>query len=95
MLRGMLRTPGHEIADHPHVDDFAKMLEHLFHGDPAPPMTMSTLTEPPWTMAQLRHAISRLQGKKSVLKHSPDDFLNVLFLGMTEVLTSGNVSSFT
>ena len=23
MLRGMLRTPGHEIADQPHVDDFA------------------------------------------------------------------------
>ena len=24
MLRGMIRTPGHEIADQPHVDDFAK-----------------------------------------------------------------------
>ena len=24
MLRGMLRTPGHEIADQPRVDDFAK-----------------------------------------------------------------------
>ena len=65
MLRGMLRTPGHEIADQPHVDDFAKMLRGLFHGDPAPPMTMRTLTEPPWTMAELRHAISLLKSKKS------------------------------
>ena len=60
MLRGMLRTPGHEIADQTYVDDFAKMLEHLFHGDPAPPMTMPTL----WTMAELRHAISHLSMKK-------------------------------
>ena len=102
MLRGMLRTPGHEIADQPHADDFAKMLEHLFHGDPAPPMTMPTLTEPPWTMAELKHAISRLKSKKSgddlglvaeLLKHSPDDFLNALLLVMREVLTSGNVPS--
>ena len=87
MLRGMLRTPRHEIADQPHVDDFAKMLEHLFHGDPAPPMTVPTLTKPPWTMAELRHAISRLKIKRSgddlglaaeLLKHSPDDFLNAL-----------------
>ncbi len=79
-----------------------KMLEHLFHADPAPPMTMPTLTEPPWTMAELRHAISRLQMKKSgddlglvaeLLKHSPDDFLNALLHVMTEVLTSGNVPS--
>ena len=85
-----------------HVDDFAKMLEHLFHGDPAPPMPMPTLTEPPWTMAQLKHAISRLKSKKSgddlglvaeLLKHSPDDFLNALLLVMKEVLTSGNVPS--
>ena len=65
MLRGMLRTPGHEIADQPHVDDFAKMLRGLFHGDPASPKTMPTLTERPWTMAELRHAISRLKSKKS------------------------------
>ena len=106
MLRGMRRTPCHEIADRPHVDDFAKMLEHLFHGDPAPPpmsMTMPTLlTEPPWTMAELRHAISRLKIKKSgddlglvdeLLKHSPDDFLNALLQVLREVLTSGNVPS--
>ena len=30
-----------------------------FHGDFAPPMIMPTLTEQPWTVAELRHAISR------------------------------------
>ena len=65
-------------------------------------MTMPTLTEPPWTMAELKHAISRLKSKKSgddlglvaeLLKHSPDDFLNALLLVMREVLRSGNVPS--
>ena len=83
-----------------------KMLEHLFHDDPAPPMTMPTLTEPPWTMEELKHAISRLREKKEkkkkgddlgfvagFLKHSPDDFLNASLLVMREMLTSGNVPS--
>ena len=61
MLRVMLRTPCHEIADQPHADDFAAMLARLFHGDHAPPMIRLTLTEPPWTMAEVRHAISRLK----------------------------------
>ena len=84
------------------MDDLAKILEHLFHGDPAPPMTMPTLTEPPWTMAELKHAISRLKSKRrgddlglvaEFLKHSPDDFLNALLLVMREVRRSGNVPS--
>ncbi len=65
-------------------------------------MTMPTLTEPPWTMAEMKHAISRLKMKKGgddvrlvaeLLKHSPDDFLNALLHVMKEVLTSGNVPS--
>ena len=57
-------------------------------------------TEPPGTMAELKHAISRLKSQKSgdvlglvakLLKHSPDDFLNALLLVLREVLTSGNV----
>ena len=61
-----------------------------------------TLTEPPWTMAELRHAISRLKSKKNgddlglvaeLLKHSPDDSLNALLLVMKEVFPSGNVPS--
>lgn len=76
------------------------MLEHLFHGDPAPPMTIPTLTEPAWTMAELRPAISRLKSKKNgdvsglvaeLLKHSPDDSLNALLLVMKEVFPNGNV----
>ena len=63
---------------------------------------MPTLTEPPWTMAEMKHAISRLKMKKGgddvrlvaeLLKHSPDDFLNALLHVMKEVLTSGNVPS--
>ena len=78
------------------------MLEHLFHGDPAPPMTIPTLTEPPWTMAELRHAISRLKSKKDgddlglvaeLLKHSPGDSFSALLLLMKEVFPSGNVPS--
>ena len=61
MLRVILRTPCYEVADQPHADDFAEMLARLFHGDPRPPMTRPTLTEPPWTMAELKHAISRLK----------------------------------
>ena len=65
-------------------------------------MTMPTLTEPPWKMAELKHAISRLKMKKGgddvglvaeLLKHSPDYFLNALLHVMKEVLTSGNVPS--
>ena len=61
-----------------------------------------TLTEPPWTMAELRHAISRLKSKKNgddlglaaeLLKHSPDDSLNALLLVMKEVFPSGHVPS--
>ena len=100
VLRVMLRTPCYEVADQPHADDFAEMLARLFHGDPAPPMTRPTLTEPPWTMAELKHAISRLKVGRTgdyvglvaeLLKHSPDDFLNALLHVMTRVLTSGNV----
>ena len=36
----------------------------LFFFCPAPPMTMPTLTEPPWTMAEWSHAISRFKIKK-------------------------------
>ena len=61
MLRVMLRTPCYEVANQPHADDFAEMLAHLFHGDLAPPMIRPTLTEPPWTMAELKHAVSRLK----------------------------------
>ena len=55
------------------------MLEHMFLGNPSPPMTMSTLTEPPWTMAELRHANIRKRDDDvglvaEFLKHSPDDF---------------------
>ena len=100
MLRVMLRTPCYEVADQPHADDFAEMLARLFHGDPAPPMTRPTLTEPPWTMAELKHAISRLRVGRTgdylglvaeLSKHSPDDFLNALLHVMAQVLASGNV----
>ena len=66
-------------------------------------MTMPALTEPPWTMKRLKHAIiSRLKMKKGgddvglvaeLLKHLPDDFLNALLHVMKEVLISGNVPS--
>ena len=99
-MRTMIRTPCTEVADQPHADDFAEMLARLFHGDPAPPMVRPTLTEPPWTMAELKLAISRLKVGRTgddlglvakLLKHSPDDFLNALLHVMTEVLTSGHV----
>ena len=50
-------------------------------------MTRPTLTEPPWTMAELKHAISRLKVGRAgdylglvaeLLKHSPDDFFERL-----------------
>ena len=76
------------------------MLEQLFAGNPGRPMVQPCLTEAPWTMAELKKAITRLKTNKAaddvglvaeLLHHSPEVMLEALLHLFRTVLLTGEV----
>ena len=76
------------------------MLEQLFAGNPGRPMVEPCLTEAPWTMAELKKAITRLKTNKAaddvglvaeLLHHSPEVMLEALLHLFRTVLFTGEV----
>ena len=76
------------------------MLEQLFGGNPGRPMVQPCLTEAPWTMAELKQAITRLKTNKvaddvglvaELLHHSPEVMLEALLHLFRTALLTGEV----
>ena len=72
----------------------------LFAGNPGRPMVEPCLTEAPWTMAELKKAITRLKTNKAaddvglvaeLLHHSPEVMLEALLHLFRTVLFTGEV----
>ena len=60
MLQKMSHTVIRQCAQHPPANDFADMLENMFHGHPGNPTRPLHLTEPSWSLQELNGAIKRL-----------------------------------
>ena len=56
---------GHSLTQQPSPNDFADMLENLFCGAVAPPEPQILMSEPPFTMQELKHALGQLKTNKS------------------------------
>ena len=100
-LRNMGNTiSGRRLVQHPRPDEFAASLAELFFGNPAPPTRPEALTEPFFTLGELRAAISKLKQNKGsddaglvpeLLKCAPDCLLSDLLLLYNDVLYSGDL----
>ena len=65
VMRNMGTTiSGRRLVQHPRPDEFAASLAELFFGNPAPPARPEALTEPFFTLGELRVAISKLKHNK-------------------------------
>ena len=91
ILRTMDYGTGRWLPEQPQPFEFADMLEQLFAGNPGRPMAEPCLTEAPWTMAELKKAITRLKTSKAaddvglvaeLLHHSPEVMLEALLLAL-------------
>ena len=65
MLQKMSHTIVRQCAQHPPANDFADMLENIFHGHPDNPTRPLHLTEPNWSLQELNGAIKRLKMNKA------------------------------
>ena len=100
ILRTMDYGTGRWLPEQPQPFEFADMLEQLFAGNPGRPMVEPCLTEAPWTMAELKKAITRLKTNKvaddvglvaELLHHSPEVMLEALLHLFRTVLFTGEV----
>ena len=100
ILRTMDYGIGRWLPEQPQPFEFADMLEQLFAGNPGRPMVEPCLTEAPWTMAELKKAITRLKTNKAaddvglvaeLLHHSPEVMLEALLHLFRTVLFTGEV----
>ena len=91
---------GHSLTQQPSPNDFADMLENLFCGAVAPPEPQILMSEPPFTMQELKHALGQLKTNKSgdeaglvaeLVQVAPVELLEIAFLFYNHVLTSGDV----
>lgn len=99
MLRKQLpRRHAATCATQPPVEKIADMLKALFDDVATVPRSLVTLTEPSWTMSELKSAVRRLHPNKScdeaglvaeLLKHAPDELLQILVELFDHVLRSG------
>eukprot|EP00439_Symbiodinium_sp_Y106_P084981 s314_g27.t1 len=94
------RSVAHKVTVQPPVEQFADMLEALFHGTPIESQQPDDLNETPWTMAELEVAIAKLNCKKcadgaglvaELLKNAPEEILKVLLALFNEILSLGAV----
>ena len=65
MLQKMSDTIVRRCAQHPPANDFADMLEDIFHGHPGNPTRPWQLTGPNWSLQELNGAIKRLKMNKA------------------------------
>ena len=100
ILRTMDSGTGRWLPEQPQPFEFADLLEQLFAGNPGRPMVEPCLTEAPWTMAELKKAITRLKTNKAaddvglvaeLLHHSPEVMLEALLHLFRTVLFTGEV----
>ena len=91
---------GRWLPQQPQPFEFANMSEQLFARNPGRPMVQPCLTEAPWTMAELKKAITRLKTNKAaddvglvaeLLHHSPEVMLEALLHLFRTVLLTGEV----
>ena len=54
----------HSLTQRPSPNDFADMLENSFGGAVAPPGPQILMSEPPFTMEELKHALGRFKNNK-------------------------------
>ena len=102
MLQKMSHTIVRQCAQHPPANDFADMLENIFHGHPGNPTRPLHLTEPNWSLQELAGAIKRLKMNKAsdecgwvaeLLHFAPDNVVTA-FLGiMNQILHTGEIPS--
>ena len=94
----MPRSVGRIDVVRPHENDFACMLEKLFKGPCEVPLPPLYLSEPFWTIHELKIAIRRLKNDKGgdevgltaeLLKHVPNEFLDALLRLCNDVLYTG------
>ena len=102
MLQKMSHTVVRQCAQHPPANDFADMLENIFHGHPGIPTRPLQLTEPNWSLQELKGAIERMKANKAsdecglvaeLLHFAPENVVTALLGIMNQILHTGQVPS--
>ena len=94
------KTSGSYLVQKPPVDEFAQFLGTLFAGGVDVPLPFPMLSEPPWSMEDLRHALRRMKANRcdddaglvaELVQFSPNHVLQELLNLYNDTLFSGEV----
>ena len=94
------KTSGSFLVQKPPVDEFAQFLGKLFAGGVDVPLPFPSLSEPPWSMEDLWHALHRMKANRcdddaglvaELVQFSPNHVLQDLLCLYNETLFSGEV----
>ena len=100
LMKGMLQPTGRRVVEQPHPNEFADMLEDIFSGNSGRSMDQPVLTETPWSMSELKVAITRDKDKRTgddlglvaeFLKHAPNVYLENLLEVFRDALSTGPI----
>ena len=108
-LQQLLSMPNQWKQTHTHTpscdsahSDFADMLENIFHRHPGIPTRPLQLTEPNWSLQELKGAIERMKANKAsdecglvaeLLHFAPENVVTALVGIMNQILHTGQVPS--
>ena len=102
MLQKMSHTIVRQCTQHPPANDFADVLENIFHEHPGNPTRPLHLTEPNWSLQDLNGAIKRLKMNETsdecglvaeLLHFAPDNVVTALLGIMNQILHTGEIPS--
>ena len=94
------KTSGSFLVQKPPVDEFAQFLGELFAGGVNVPLPFPSLSEPPWSMEDVWHALHRMKANRcdddaglvaELVHFSPNHVLQDLLCLYNETLFSGEV----
>ena len=94
------KISGSFLVQKPPVDEFAQFLGALFAGGVDVPLPSPSMSEPPWSMEDLRHALRRMKADRcdddaglvaELVQFSPNHVLQDLLRLYNETLFSGEV----
>ena len=100
VAKNVTHTPSFDSARS--INDFADMLENIFHGHPGIPTRPLQLTEPNWSLQELKGAIQRMKANKAsddcglvaeLLHFAPENVVTALLGIMNQILHTGQVPS--